>query len=296
MYDKYPEYDVPQSNIVQLFFAQHWSAVLIEMVLAIVITVAAGQFFDIFEPLDPAAQPPAAAVDARPAADEAASGAPSLDAIKARGLAHLQGGQYAEAEGLYDLALRIRPQDADSYAGRGYARLRAGDYIGAYYDYRVLAELQPDSFEAHNALCWVQGELRQFELARGHCQRALELSPSPPAAALAYENRCWLFVEMADYEAAYRDCMQVFAVQPHCGQPEVCALAHFNVGRIMLAMDAADEAVGHFGRARQLGSSYADMYFEMAQSYAILGYHAAARASYEEYAKLTGQSGNSVAQ
>ena len=52
MYDHYPAYDVPQNNIVQRFFAQRWSAILLEIVLTIVITVAAGQAFEFFDPFD----------------------------------------------------------------------------------------------------------------------------------------------------------------------------------------------------------------------------------------------------
>ena len=53
MYDKYPVYDVPQNNIIQQFFSQRWSAIVIEIAMTIVITVAAGRAFDFFDPFDP---------------------------------------------------------------------------------------------------------------------------------------------------------------------------------------------------------------------------------------------------
>ena len=52
MYDNYPKHDVPQQNLIQRFFAQRWSAIFIEIVMTIVITVAAGAAFDYFDPLD----------------------------------------------------------------------------------------------------------------------------------------------------------------------------------------------------------------------------------------------------
>ena len=58
MYDKYPEFDVPQNNIIQRFFGQRWSAIVIEIVMTIVISVAAGHALDLFGPLD---SPPDAA-------------------------------------------------------------------------------------------------------------------------------------------------------------------------------------------------------------------------------------------
>ena len=70
MYDQYTMHDVPQNNIIQRFFAQRWSAILLEIVMTIVITVAAGAAFDFFDPLDgarassdPAIQPGADAID-----------------------------------------------------------------------------------------------------------------------------------------------------------------------------------------------------------------------------------------
>ena len=50
MYDKYPEYDIPEQNIIQKFFGQRWSAIIVELAMTIVITVAAGRALDPFGP------------------------------------------------------------------------------------------------------------------------------------------------------------------------------------------------------------------------------------------------------
>ena len=94
MYDQYPEYDVPQQNLVQMFFAQRWSAIVIEIALAIVISVAAGRAFDFFGPLDaPIENPP----QERAAADI------SPDVIQADGLKRVRRGQYADK--YFDIAM-----------------------------------------------------------------------------------------------------------------------------------------------------------------------------------------------
>ena len=72
MYDKYPEFDVPRSNLIQRFMGQHWSAILIEIVMTIVISVAAGHAFDLFGPFD---SPSAAQVEA-PALLESVANSP----------------------------------------------------------------------------------------------------------------------------------------------------------------------------------------------------------------------------
>ena len=92
MYDNYPEHDVPQQNIIQMFFAQRWSAIIIEMALVIVISVAAGRAFDFFGPIDAQTEnpPPQAA-------------AISLNPIQAYEMNCIRQGQSAEA--VYDLAV-----------------------------------------------------------------------------------------------------------------------------------------------------------------------------------------------
>lgn len=87
MYDSYPEHDVPQQNIIQMFFAQRWSAIVIEMALAIVISVAAGRAFDFFGPIDAQTEnpPPPAAADI------------SLDPIKPYEINDIRQGQSAGA-------------------------------------------------------------------------------------------------------------------------------------------------------------------------------------------------------
>ena len=292
MYDKYPEYDVPQQNIIQMFFAQRWSAILIEMAMAIVITVAAGRAFDFFEPIDIKTEnPPQEQAITQADTD----GGISLDAIKAYGMDYIRQKRYAEAEAVYDLAVLAEPQNADNYAWRGYANIQAGDYADARRDYSKLVELAPNSFNGHNSLCWTHGELLAFETALSHCRRALELADSPLEYALAYENRCWVYVEAGDYESAYDDCMQAFALQPNCAHHS-CALAHFNIGRILLADGDEAAALAHFHRAGRLGSDYADMYFDMAEIYDKLGYASAAATNYEKYMEIVGKNEKPVIQ
>lgn len=120
MYDKYPEYDVPQNNIVQRFFGQRWSAIVIEIVMTIVISVAAGHALDIFGPFDaPTDAAPARHTEASeqpetlPSLAEAVQGEFELPALTAhdecaRGecaLAHIARGHAMLAQGRLDGAL-----------------------------------------------------------------------------------------------------------------------------------------------------------------------------------------------
>ena len=279
MYDQQPAFDIPQRNIVQRFFAQKWSAIVLEIILTIVISVAAGSAFDFFDPFDPAND------DATPAALSSEAYHVALRPLTERGMAHIQRREYARAEAMYDLAIAVAPSEASFYAWRGYARLHAADYLAAQADYRQALDLLGSDYEAHVALCWAYGESRQVEAAMSHCQAALGLAQSLPQYVIALENRCWLQVETDDFTSALADCQAVLAAMPGC-QDKVCALAHYNIGRVELAQGRLQPALRHFEQAILIGSDYAEMYLDIAKVYDTLGTEASARQAYRLYRQL----------
>ena len=279
MYDKYPVYDVPQNNVVQRFFSQRWSAIVIEIALTIVITVAAGRAFDFFGPFEGESAAPALAVEAR-------RGDP-LEPVKERARHYIRDGRYAAAAALYDFVIMIEPAEAANTSWRGYISMQTGDFQAAQDYYRRLLALSPDGFDGHNSLCWAYGETGQFASALAHCSAALKAAQTVPAYAIALENRCWVLVEMGEYEAAAQDCLTVLEMNGGCAE-EVCALAHYNLGRILAAQSQERGALREFRAAYEIGSSYSDMYLEIAAFYDRLGYRSAAEASYREYRRLSG--------
>ncbi len=294
MYDKYPEYDVPEKNIVQRFFAQRWSAIIIQIVLTIVLSVGAGRALDSFGTEEDMPQEQAI-VEPVIIEQPVSSDGISIETIQSYGINYIRNQQFPEAEGMYDLAVYAEPNNINNYVWRGYANINGGDYIEAHADYSTVIEMDATSFDGHNSLCWSYGELEQFDNALTHCNTAIELSNTPVESVIAYENRCWVNVEMGNYDDAYRDCMKVFEIQPNCSF-ESCALAHYNLGRILLAQDEPLTAVEHFNRAYLYGAQYAQMYLDMGQVYEDLGYDAAAVASYEKYIQLAGEESNPMAQ
>lgn len=289
MYDQYPIHDVPQNNLVQRFFSQRWSAIALEIVMTIVITVAAGAAFDFFDPLDGsqtnsthAAQSESSSVTIQ----EARTRTP-LEFIEEKGKAYIQQRRFAAAEAMFDWAIALAPDDADSYSWRGYVKLQAGDYRGAQANYRRLLEMQPEEFDGHNALCWAYGETGDFDEARAHCQFALEKATSRTEFAIALENRCWLQVEMGDYGAAATDCR--LSLSYDAEYEDAHALANFNMGRVYLAQGKMVEALAYFDEALRIGSTYPKMYLEIGAIYDTLGYRSAAQASYTIYRELLGE-------
>ena len=281
MYDKYPVYDVPQRNLVQRFFAQRWSAILLEIAMTIIIAVAAGSAFEFFDPFD------GETASAGPATSETRAEPVdiALEPVTQRGQMHIQLRQFAAAEAMYDLAIAVAPADEAHYGWRGYVNLQAGDFVEAERDFRQVLELAPADYQAHAALCWAYGESGEFDRALAHCHEAMQLAQSLPEYGIALENRCWVQVEMGALVAAARDCLDVLEIFPDC-QQEVCALAHYNLGRIMLAQGKEAPALRQFNLAYDIGSAYPKMYLEIAEVYATLGYEAASQASYDRYRSL----------
>jgi len=295
MYDKYPEYDIPEQNIIQKFFTQRWSAIIIEIAMTLVITIAAGRALDPFgteieSPIEEQAIVEPVIIENPTSADGI-----SVDVIKEYGIDYIRNQQYSEAAGLYDLAVVADPNDMSNYAWRGYANINAGDYLDAQADYNTVVSTDPNSFDAHNSLCWAYGELGQFDKSLDHCNQAIELAISPTDLAISYENRCWVNVEMGNYDEAHQDCSQVFEIQPNCTY-ESCALAYYNLGRILLAQGEDSLAIDQFNRAYHYGSQYEVMYLDIAEVYDTHGYYEAALASYDRYIQLAGENINPVAQ
>ncbi len=119
MYDKYPEHDVPQQNIVQMFFSQRWSAILIEMALVIVISTAAGRAFDFFDPIDVKTETPQTAADGI-----------SLESIEAYGLNYIRQGKYVEAKAVYDLIIMAAPRHSRKLCQYVFDRAKIYDKLG----------------------------------------------------------------------------------------------------------------------------------------------------------------------
>ena len=97
---------------------------------------------------------------------------------------------------------------------------------------------------------------------------------------------------MGDYEAAAQDCR--FALEYAPEYAEVSALAHYNLGRVLVAQGNTRGALTHFHEALRIGSSYPKMYLEIGRIYDTLGYRSAAQASYAKYRELSGERGAGV--
>ena len=304
MYDKYPEHDVPQNNIVQRFFGQRWSAIVIEILMTIVITVAAGRAFDFFGPLEPSADTAAIELLAELPPEVAEPGERiSIDAVRHMAKSYLDNGDFAEAKALLDLLIAAEPDNVTLTTSD---RAKTASAMRRLPIWHIETRIWRCGWSPYvrqgyrnNNLCYFAGELGEYELALAHCDAVLEGAADASLKLSALENRCWVRVEMGDYGSGIDDCLAVLQEDPDC-QFVTCVLAHYNLGRIRIAQGKIAVAVSHFDIASSRGPSfeyqYANMYLELARVYDRLGRSVKALENYQQYLQVVGRNADPVAQ
>ena len=106
--------------------------------------------------------------------------------------------QPAEAQ-LADLdsAIAADPALAIAYGRRGGVYGDTGRYEEALRDYEAVIARAPQYAGGYNSACWVRAAnlKREFDKARAHCDRALELDPEPDtydsAGLVALQQQRW---------------------------------------------------------------------------------------------------------
>lgn len=115
MYESYPQHDVPQNNLIQRFFGQRWSAIVTEILMTIVITVAAGRAFEIFDPFDAPADADASIQVEEllpPEVARAVDGIP-LRIIMGEAREYFENGQFSQTLAMVDLLSLAEPKEDD---------------------------------------------------------------------------------------------------------------------------------------------------------------------------------------
>ena len=137
--------DVEQQSVLQSFFSQRWSALLIEGLLVLVVIIAAGRFFTP-EP-DPSADI-ATIADLRAtiaAYEQELANRPDLDldALRWDAWEDMKAENYAAAIARYNVILELDPDDIYSLNSRGIAFDERGEHHKAIDDYSTALEVNP---------------------------------------------------------------------------------------------------------------------------------------------------------
>jgi tetratricopeptide (TPR) repeat protein len=146
----------------------------------------------------------------------------------------------------YSEAIRLRPDDAASYAGRGHVRLTVGDHSGATADYSEALRLAPGNAShliGRGHARFVEGDLTA---AIADFTEALRLNPK---SASAYNRRGLAYRRSGDLTRAIDDYTQAIYINP------IYALAYNNRGYVYEALGRKQEAIADFQAALLLDPS-----------------------------------------
>ena len=167
-------------------------------------------------------------------------------AYRNRGNARADAGAATEAVADFSEAIKLRPNDASSFAGRGRAKLTLGDVSGAIADYTEAIRLTPDSASflvGRGHARFVQGDL---PAAIADLTEAIRLNPK---SASAFNRRGLAYRRSGDSVRAIDDYTKAITLNP------TYALAYNNRAYVYEAQGRKEEAIADFQVALLLDPS-----------------------------------------
>ncbi|HEX5432895.1 MAG TPA: tetratricopeptide repeat protein [Candidatus Angelobacter sp.] len=93
------------------------------------------------------------------------------------GLAHMQLGQWSDAQWAFEEATKVEPGNAKAYVGIGSALNEQHDYAAAQKALEHSLDMDPESAEAHYELARTLAATGKWAEAAPHVQRAIALNP-----------------------------------------------------------------------------------------------------------------------
>ena len=110
---------------------------------------------------------------------------------------------YAKKQlGQYDLAIRLRPNDATAYYNRGLTKRKLGQFRAAITDFDNVIHLKPNDATAYLNRGLARIQLGQFRAAITDFDNVIHLKPDD---ATAYHNRGWAKARLFQTQKAKQD-------------------------------------------------------------------------------------------
>jgi tetratricopeptide (TPR) repeat protein len=156
-------------------------------------------------------------------------------------------GEYSEATQDFDASLRLKPDQADAFAGRGYAWERKGDYDRAIADSTQAIRLQADSESFYVIRGVAYERKRDYVHAFADFTTAVRLNPADPTA---FFDRGLTYSKRGDRAHALQDYNQALKLKADFPQ------ALNNRGLSYLHMGLLDRAIQDFTAALKIKPGY----------------------------------------
>jgi tetratricopeptide (TPR) repeat protein len=168
-------------------------------------------------------------------------------------LAHavLARGQSDEAIGLYEQAIRLKPDYAAAHNNLGVALGQIGQIDEAIRHFQKAIQFKPDYADAYNNLGGNLSTKGQLDEAIRQLQEALRLRPD---YADARNNLGIAFGQKGQLDEAIRQYQEAVRLKPDHAQ------AHYNLGAALDNKGLIGEAIGHYEEALRLKPDDADVH------------------------------------
>jgi tetratricopeptide (TPR) repeat protein len=162
----------------------------------------------------------------------------------------------------YELALRVRPNFADTLNNLGATLIRQGKSDRAIEYLKRAVQIKPDDTQIHHNLGNACLKLSQFPEAAGHFQRALQLTPD---FAEAHVNLGAALAAQGNLDEAIGHYRQALHLQPGITD------AHFNLANALTRQQKLNDAIEHYQQAIRLQPDHANAHNNLGAALAAQG-------------------------
>lgn len=122
------------------------------------------------------------------------------------GMKYAQRGNYKEAIGYFDMAIRLKADDYFSMFNRGIAKSKLGNYTEALADFKLVLTFKPDYVKAYNAIGSCYKRLTHYDTAVNYYSNALEFEASNSEALY---HRAHMYESMNMFDSAASDFLEL---------------------------------------------------------------------------------------
>jgi tetratricopeptide (TPR) repeat protein len=177
----------------------------------------------------------------------------------------------------YKQAIRIDPDYANSHYGLGLAYNKLGFDKDAIEEYKQAIRIDPDNTNARINLGITYGELDNYTEAIEAFKQAIRIDPDD---AVTYYNLGYAYGNIDNYTKAIEAFKQAIRIDPDNTN------AHINLGKAYGELGNYTKAIESFKQAIRINPGYVGAYCNLGYAYYRLGFYKDAVESYKQAARI----------
>ena len=193
------------------------------------------------------------------------------------GTAYHKLGRTSEAIEHFEKALRRRPDDGEAHCNLGVVLMQAGRLSEAIEHFRQALSFWPEFPEANKSLADALAAAGHFDEAAEYYRKAIEARPEWPEAR---NNLGLALARQGKFEEAVDHFLKAIALEPNA------PIAESNLALALMKLGRFDEALTHATRAVNLNPNDAQAHYTMAVSLEKKGQFPEAAQHYREVLRL----------